>query len=735
MINEILLRRKNKVLWVGNTIAVNLLGKVDRYVISILKNLQAYGYTMDEELCRFLITIAPSSLSTFYTQLIEKIELLTGADKTYNPMYPNFPQQVMDADVAELFWNAIIHYWSGGTLMPKYTKDERFPLIDSPNLKVLSLGTSEDLAEIFKNLLSSKTNISSQDKEDIKWIVTNILGWRDYLPDEIPLKENVALFGKLVVENNLGVDLSKYYHTATDVLRLVVALSDGDISLATKTKFRKLRRPERRMVMNLLLGCGNILEDMFKYQNEWIRIGEVVHPGEFAKKYDKYRPVLDAFNKLRRDEKPLFFGGKVHDALNASEMEKAAFLLSTRPGEFARLLDKLIRDAKHVDYVINLWRDVANSVSIPVLLQVKYHFLWRVNPDDYRVIFPKGNTATATVLRNDLPKINVKRCLEIASICDDAIKVNLAKKEPLGNVYVDSELDSFVVPFSQRSASSANKLITRGSTFDISESAKAIRGFIWWTNSDKKNMWGDSRVDIDLSAAMFDDDWHYITHVSWTRLRNESMRTYHSGDITNGGSPHGDGVAEFLDFDINAIASKARYVVFQVYSFTGQKYSELPNCRFGWMEREDVNSGEIFEPKTVQLSMDVRADATVAIPVIFDCKERKIIWCDMNCRIESTGRFCNAVENNVGNINFACYAMTHMYKPVMSDLAILNAEARGNIVHSRGDADIIFSNDTTKPTTTIFEDVGDLGFREKVVEKDVPIITAFDLDYWMGQMM
>ena len=729
MINEILLRRKDK-LWITGRIGIDSATKTNRYLVTIMKNLESYGYTMDKDLCDFLFRTTPAFLSDFYNELIRYIKALTGADKVYNPMYPNFPQQVMDADTTELFWNAIIHYWSGGTLMPEYTKDERFPLIDNPDLKVLTLGNFEDLIEIFKNLLSSKTNISAQDKSDIEWIMLNTSSWEKYLPDEIPLKENVAFFGKLVAEKNLGINLSKYYHTATDVLRLVVALSDGDISLALPTKFRKLRRPERRMIMNLLLNCGNILEDMFKYQNEWIRIGEVVHPGEFAKKFSKYQPVFDAFDKLRKNDKPLFFGGKVHNALNKSNIEEAAEILMERPGEFARLLDKLLRDAKYPWYIIDLWRNIAKKVSVPVLLQVKYHFLWRVNPDEYRVIFPKGNTATATVLKNNLNKIDVKSCLEIASICDDAIKFNLAEREPLGNVYVDPELNRFVVPFSQRSASSANKLITRGSTFNINKSAKAIRGFIWWTN-----MRNSGRVDIDLSAAMFDDDWRFISHVSWTSLRNKSMKVCHSGDITNGGSPNGDGVAEFIDFDIEAVAARCRYVVFQIYSYTGQKYSELPNCRFGWMEREDVNSGEIFEPKTVALSMDVRADSTVAIPVIFDCKERKIIWCDMNCDIKSTGRFCNAVENNVSNINFTCYAMTHMYKPMMSDLAILNAEARGNIVHSRDEADIIFSNDTTKPITFIEEMVNDTTLVKREVEKDVPIITAFDLDYWMGQMM
>lgn len=108
------------------------------------------------------------------------------------------------------------------------------------------------------------------------------------------MKENVALIGKLILNKAAiknATAIQKYYKTATDILRLVTALSDGDISLATDTKYRSLRRCERRMVMDLLAGCGNILEDMYRYQYQWIRIGEIIHPFEFTAK--RYKSVND----------------------------------------------------------------------------------------------------------------------------------------------------------------------------------------------------------------------------------------------------------------------------------------------------------------------------------------------------------------------------------------------------------------------------------------------------------
>ena len=77
-------------------------------------------------------------------------------------------------------------------------------------------------------------------------------------------------------------ELQRFCRTATDVLRLITAMSDGDVSLAENTKFRSLKRRERRVLMALLESCGNIEEDMLRYKGRWIRIGERLHPADFS---------------------------------------------------------------------------------------------------------------------------------------------------------------------------------------------------------------------------------------------------------------------------------------------------------------------------------------------------------------------------------------------------------------------------------------------------------------------
>lgn len=734
-LDKILLRHKHSVMFEPANMAYEQSKTEKALVVSGLKNVQALGFTFSKELIEKAFHFTRDEFTAFYGFLIPALKELVGADVAYNPMYPNFPQQVAEASDIELFINAIVHYWSFGTLIPEYEKNERLPLIDDNKMAVLSVGSHDDLMTIFTNLVESKTSISEQDKEDIETIILACPDYTTYFPDTIPLKENVAFVGKLIIEKapiKSADSISKYFKTATDVLRLVTALSDGDISLASKTKYRNLRRVERRMIMDLLTGCGNITEDLFRYQYEWIRVAEILHPFEYKKA--KYSNVNAAFNTLRNEKKPLMFAGKVQAAITAKDMREAATLLKARPGEFARQLDKLIRDADNPNYIVNCFKEVATEISTPVLLQVRQHFIGRMENDNQpvRVFFPKGNLAKAMVIRNELPKINSNVCKNVARICREALIEQYKEKDFLGKVYIDEDFKNYLVPFSQRSASKAVKTIVRGSKLPIKEDATVVRGFIWWTNTNKtRNSWDESRVDIDLSATIYDENWQYVDRVSYTQLRSAKYRAYHSGDITNGGNVNGDGVAEFIDVEIDAVAKNAgRYIVFQVYSYTQQHFSTLPNCRFGWMEREDVNSGEIFEPKTVGMKIDLTADSTVAIPVIFDCVERKFIWCDMNLQNASSRFYGNNLESNLHGVTATCYGLTHLNKANVYDLIMMNAIARGSIVTDRNEADIIFSNDTAVPYEIVNELDEVTGTTKPVIKEkpEVPIITAFDTD-------
>lgn len=695
---NIILRRKNRVFINDDDMLKSLsaaVGEKNKQIVATMnKNIEVFGYTMSEALFDKLVHMKAKNREVVYDVLVNGLKELTGADKVYNPMYPNFPESVMEKDDFELYFNAIVHYWSFGTLLPYEEKKERAPLFNTAKVKVLEAGSFDDLNDIFNNLCASKTSLSKSDVDDMIFILNSA---KVTLPDEIPFKENAACICRLLVDTGVDTDGSlckKYVKTATDVLRLVTAMSDGDVSLAENTKFRNLKRSERRVIMNLLAGCGNAAEDMSRYAGRWIRVGEKLHPGEFAKN-GRYAKVVQTFSVIRNDGKIQSFAGKVDAAVVSGDVNTVVSLLKKRPGEFARRIDFLLRtfdkDADRKTVIMG-FASVAKDVSSTVLLQVREHFINKLDgSDDMRVFFPKGNLARSYYVKNDKTETVPEDAMKmVIAVCESALVNIYGNREFLGKVYIDEALKDYTVPFSLRSAGKTMTAVSRGSRIAIDDSAKVIRPFIWWTNT--KN----DIIDVDLSVVVFADDWNCLEHVSYTNLKSNRFGIYHSGDIRNGGPVDGEGVAEFIDLDIEkALSAGARYAVFNVYNFSNENFSKMEHAAFGFMTRSDMKSGEIFEPSTVKQRMDLASATTTCIPVIFDLKERVFVWCDMALTADHVRAGFGGinVESNLPSVVVTCKAMVDVKKPNLYNLFTFNAKARGIITDNPDEADIRFGLD------------------------------------------
>lgn len=695
---NIILRRKNRVFINNDDMLKSLSAAVSeknkQIVATMNKNIEVFGYTMSEALFDKLVHMKAKNREVVYDALVNGLKELTGADKVYNPMYPNFPESVMEKDDFELYFNAIVHYWSFGTLLPYEEKKERVPLFNAAKVKVLEAGSFDGLNDIFNNLCASKTSLSKSDVDDMIFILNSA---KVTLPDEIPFKENTACICRLLVDTGVDTDGSlckKYVKTATDVLRLVTAMSDGDVSLAENTKFRNLKRSERRIIMNLLADCGNAAEDMNRYAGRWIRVGEKLHPGEFAKN-ERYTKVVRAFGIIRNDGKIQSFAGKVDAAVASGDVNAVVSLLKKRPGEFARRIDFFLRtfdkDADRKTVIMG-FASVAKDVSSTVLLQVREHFINKLDgSDDMRVFFPKGNLARSYYIKNDKKETIPEDAMKmVIAVCENALVNIYGNREFLGKVYIDEALKDYTVPFSLRSAGKTMISVSRGSRIAIDDSAKIIRPFIWWTNTK------DNIIDVDLSVAVFADDWNCLEHVSYNNLESDRFGICHSGDIINGGPVDGEGAAEFIDLDIDkALSAGARYAVFNVYNFSNENFSKMEHAAFGFMTRNDMKSGEIFEPSTVKQRMDLASATTTCIPVIFDLKERVFVWCDMALTADHVraGYGGINVESNLPSVVVTCKTMVDVKKPNLYDLFTFNAKARGVITDNPDESDINFGLD------------------------------------------
>ncbi|MCG8346545.1 MAG: TerD family protein, partial [Chloroflexales bacterium] len=330
---------------------------------------------------------------------------------------------------------------------------------------------------------------------------------------------------------------------------------------------------------------------------------------------------------------------------------------------------------------------VAAGVSTPVLLQVLAHFVHRGTPQPLRTFFPKGDAAKAYTIANTLPSIDDEARHAVTAICRETLLVRFGALPPLGRVFVDPRLRDYPVPFTQRSASRALRTIPRGSRLPLPQGS-TIRFFLYWKEG-VVNEKPTGRVDIDLSAVLYDCAWRYLEHISYTNLKSDRYQAAHSGDIVT--APNG--ASEFIDLDIDSIvACGGRYVVMALNSYTAQPFCNLPECYAGWMIRQTPGSGEIFEPATVQDKIDVATDTRICLPVILDLAERKVIWTDLALR--RNPRWYNNVEGNQKGMLLMGQALTTLTKPDLYELFTLHAAARG-VPSARAEAVVIFAPDGT----------------------------------------
>jgi hypothetical protein len=363
-------------------------------------------------------------------------------------------------------------------------------------------------------------------------------------------------------------------------------------------------------------------------------------------------------------------------ALEKRDVPTALALASTRPGDFARRLDHLLRlENSSSTEVLERFEDKAAGVSTPVLLQLRAHFAHRAERLPVRVFFPKGLVAKVWGMANNLALLDPQVGEAVVATIDRVLLQRFAALPSLGRCYLAPDLANFPVPSGQRSASKALRTLPRGSRLDLPD-ANVIRFFLWWTN-------GRARTDIDLSVALYDESYRFISTISYYNLKG--WGAVHSGDIVD--APNG--AAEFIDLDREKLLEgEVRYIVLSVNSFTVQPFCDLPECFAGWMAREKAGSGEIFEARTVQNRVDLAADATIALPLMVDLFLNEVIWTDL-ALTRHVG--FNNVDTNLSGVSLMLRAMTNLRLTTLYDLFDLHIRARGTLVNSPEEAEMVFS--------------------------------------------
>ena len=315
---------------------------VSRIIATSAHILMSRGYLMSDKLVKAILASNMTAVEAahYCESIIRNIDNIYGY-RLYKPFYSGFPQEVMDADNSTLIINAILHYMTNGKLVPNanVVEDIYEPIVkmldrsinlDADDVRILDVCTMDDFYEMCNNLMMSTTSINEYDKDLLRFIVKN---YSHLIPSDMTHKENKAVVIAEMLNNGI-MEHALYAQTnsATDVLRIAVALSNGDVSLSVPCRFISFSRPIRKWIMDTI-EClpGSIEEEMLKYRERWLRIGERIHPRSYSK--DEYERAIDAFSILRNNEKSIVpYTSKIERAYIQKKYNTLIELLLKKPG-------------------------------------------------------------------------------------------------------------------------------------------------------------------------------------------------------------------------------------------------------------------------------------------------------------------------------------------------------------------------------------------------------------------
>jgi hypothetical protein len=659
--------------------------------MTVQANLMQYGYLLSDEAFQFLANANRADIINFNDECIIYLKEMMGGRYDYEPMYKNFPEEVMSMSDCELFWNQIIHYLSNGEWMPESIEMERPVNFENIKYTVLESISQRRFMQIFTDLCSINTSLTPVDSMIILWFCKeydNLLN--GLLPKEIPFKETLCMLA------SFGLDVP--VKTVTDVLRIAVYMSGGDSSLPKvprktikanawfkkhipnpareKFKFKKFTRAERKYILSLLEKTNCDAKEGVLKANRWVRLGERIHPTEYKNKFPKAAKFFDEI----RNENPTSWYSDVNKAFNTS-FESGLQKLSERAGEFSRRMDALVRNnPNHTKMIMEYFASSAAKTSNKVLFEVYTHFESRAKKQEYRRVTIKGSrTAYPLPTLDALP---VRTIGAIQQSIWDILRTKFSNLDKLGKVYIDDELRKIPLPTNMRSLNMSLKPRIRGQriAFDNPD-AKVIRAFVYWMDE-------HGGEDLDLSATFVGDKKTGL--LSFQNLKFEN--NLHSGDVRHREGP----CAEYVDINIvDTLAKGYRYVMIDVRNFNGRSLASVESV-FGLMEREHPESNKLWYPQTITNTQMLQSEATSTLVTILDLETKEYIFIDE----DSNGRPVASLDSsNVIDV------INHYSKlPAVSvfDILLLHTEARGLLVENKEDADTCFM---LEDFTNSYEDI------------------------------
>lgn len=482
--------------------------------VTLNENLKAYGFVMTPQVLRKVIeNMNPEQMKKMQDDIAE----YAGKVKA-DPMYPNFPQEVLDMDEAQYRCDQLCHYFSTygiELLTGREVKKGWLPEEDVHEGKEFN-GFSTDLKKIdvvfddgrwtvpMTVILSRRSRLTDTECEIIREAVSHA-DEKTLSSLSVPFKENIApVFGIAMDKKSVALAHASCQHTGDVIKCLGKILRDHHFRLTTSQKKFAARVIESYSAddfrENLCLSA--------KKAREAETIMKAISYSKFSRSISHSKAVDDL-----RSDALVSWNAEVERCL-AEKSEKAIRKLAERPGMLLRSVRRLKKLGYKESDIVKALCEKAESLS------------------------------TATI-------VAVMENTEMTEMLTPVLEARLAcMQTPIRGKKVYFDEQNYDVEHSYIAKSEEGGYVRSGMAFRIPETARWIRFFVYWNDE-----W---RVDIDLHAY-FTDIYGGDHHVGWDGdFKKSGVAT--SGDIT-----HSD-AAEYIDIDLSNSDIGKVYLDIDLYS-------------------------------------------------------------------------------------------------------------------------------------------------------------------------
>lgn len=592
------------------------------------------------------------------------------------PFYRGFPDSVRELSEDQLLFDQLLHYFrtygmgdfseAGHSLFENVDDLERKAFNEACECKdftVISEGEAVIKLGEFVEELMAGTRPLSDDQYEFVCTYVKEYGYE---------VQNCASKNLAV---RLLIDFRDTHYAAflsmSDVIKVLDELNYREYG-NTNIKKLNFKNQDRKFitdVINSLFHAGQCdIRNCFEKKAVWNGLLHHIH----------YKPVDDVsaqFLQAMRGSENFSVFAEFEQAMKERDIRAAVMALKNGKGSGAvlRNLNYIISRCENQEDVEFVMKQMGSSNGI-VLLQLLTKYSTSSDKKDQRTFkFTKHNKLLVhaeTTEEQDRRQSFISK--ETADMLCKAIEVNLKEhfKNTLGKVYIAPEVERLALPMQENTSSGGYGVLSKGSRLRIAE-GKKVRAFTYWEKVD----------DIDLSVIGITKDGRQ-TEFSWrTMAGRQSDAITYSGDETSG--YHGG--SEYFDLDLDKI--KEMYPDISHLILCNNVYSCIPFdkcvCRAGYMLRDINDSGEVFEPKTVQTSFTIDCDSTFAYLFAIDLEKRDFIW--LNIARDSSERVAGTTSLGFLLDYFDVTSVMNMKK----FFTMLAAE----VVDSKEEADVIVSDE------------------------------------------